>query len=78
MEQQTVVKSPVTSPWFITLRQHCFPVLTTLLASVIFVFPAQATISGVTPGEFSVDESGGANYQIPLAVPPGTSGMQPP
>ncbi len=36
-----------------------------------------AAVPGVTPGEFSVDASGSANYQIPIAVPPGTAGMQP-
>ena len=35
------------------------------------------TDPGFTPGEFSVDASGGANYQIPIAVPPGTAGMGP-
>ena len=33
--------------------------------------------AGFTPGEFSVDAGGGANYQIPIAVPPGSAGMQP-
>lgn len=36
-----------------------------------------AATPGVTPGEFSVDASGSANYQVPIAVPPGTAGMQP-
>ena len=49
-----------------------------LLASLIlFSTSLYAAIPGLTPGEFSVDESGGANYQLPLAVPPGTAGMQP-
>lgn len=34
-------------------------------------------VPGVTPGEFSVDQGGAANYTIPIAVPPGTAGMQP-
>jgi len=48
------------------------------LASLVLTSQAFATITpGVMPGEFSVSESGSANYQIPIAVPPGTSGMQP-
>ena len=49
-----------------------------VLASLIMSSQSFATITpGVMPGEFSVSESGSANYQIPIAVPPGTSGMQP-
>jgi hypothetical protein len=48
------------------------------IAGLVFTSQAFATITpGVMPGEFSVSESGAANYQIPLAVPPGTAGMQP-
>ena len=45
----------------------------------IFFFPlcVLGTEPGVTPGEFSVDQGGAANYTIPIAVPPGTAGMQP-
>ncbi len=50
------------------------------LLGLLFAFmmlPAHASVPGVTPGEFSVDASGAANYQTPIAVPPGTAGMQP-
>ena len=32
---------------------------------------------GLMPGEFSVDGGGSASYNVPIAVPPGTAGMQP-
>jgi len=32
---------------------------------------------GATPGQFRVTESGAASYNIPIALPPGTAGMQP-
>ncbi|WP_282611333.1 toxin TcdB middle/N-terminal domain-containing protein, partial [Pelagibius sp. Alg239-R121] len=38
---------------------------------------AQTTVAGVTPGAIAVDESGSANYSIPLSVPPGVAGMAP-
>lgn len=38
---------------------------------------AQAQVAGHTPGEFSVDGTGAATYQVPLKVPPGAAGMQP-
>ena len=36
-----------------------------------------ATVAGVTPGSLTVDETGGASYVIPIAVPPGTAGLEP-
>src|SRR5207247_9920770 len=42
--------------------------------------PAPSTASdvvGATPGEFRVDESGAANYSVPLYAPPGSGGVSP-
>lgn len=36
-----------------------------------------ATLVGLSAGEFRVDESGAANYQIPLSIPSGIAGVQP-
>jgi RHS repeat-associated protein len=35
------------------------------------------TATGSVPGEFSVDPTGGADYRIPIAVPPGVAGLAP-
>ncbi|WP_445765911.1 SpvB/TcaC N-terminal domain-containing protein [Rheinheimera sp.] len=36
-----------------------------------------ANIVGLSAGEFRVDESGGATYQLPLSLPAGIAGVQP-
>ena len=53
-----------------------------LLAASLLLFTltthaAPTTPIGATSGSFSVDANGGANYSIPIAIPPGTAGMAP-
>ncbi|MHB8472046.1 MAG: SpvB/TcaC N-terminal domain-containing protein, partial [Gammaproteobacteria bacterium] len=48
-----------------------------LLAAVIFVPALVHAADGYTPGSFTVNDTGAANYSIPIAVPPGAAGMQP-
>lgn len=42
-----------------------------ITVSLFLTQTSSAAVPGITPGEFSVDASGGANYQIPIAVPSG-------
>jgi len=48
-----------------------------LLGAGFGLAQAQTTVAGITPGQFSVNESGAATYRIPIQVPPGVAGMEP-
>ena len=39
--------------------------------------PEPQVLVGALPGDASVDNTGSASYSMPLAVPPGTAGIQP-
>ena len=57
-----------------TARRNLY---TLFILSTLCVTTAHARVAGFTPGEFSVDQNGGANYNINLISPPGSAGMQP-
>ncbi|MES2353055.1 MAG: FG-GAP-like repeat-containing protein [Pseudomonadota bacterium] len=51
---------------------------TFVLNGVVCLFSASAIQAAmVTPGQFSVSESGAATYSIPIQTPPGTAGIEP-
>ncbi len=49
----------------------------TLTILLLFLANTYAEYPGVTPGNFSVSDSGAANYSLPITVPAGVSGMNP-
>ncbi|WXG55588.1 MAG: SpvB/TcaC N-terminal domain-containing protein [Candidatus Sedimenticola sp. (ex Thyasira tokunagai)] len=54
-----------------------FPPILTILTIFTTLPAAAATVAGFTPGELSVDQSGGAGYTLPIGIPAGVAGMQP-
>ena len=58
-------------------RRHGLATLLLLATQSPAFAAASAVVVGATPSTFEVDRQGGALYRIPLAVPPGSGGMQP-
>ena len=44
---------------------------------LIFISISKAEYPGVTPGSFSVTNSGSASYSLAISVPAGVNGMSP-
>ena len=55
--------------------RFCRTLVLTLLFLLPSTLPAQAP--GTLAGQFHVNEAGGASYEVPLAIPPGTGGLAP-
>ncbi len=78
-----------TNYFFPGLRVKILPLLWAVLlftflqipGNIVLARPALATAVsssvGTIPGEFAVNGNGGANYTIPIEVPPGINGVQP-
>ena len=48
-----------------------------IFTAIIHTSSVRVEYPGVTPGSFSVSDSGAANYTLPISVPAGVAGMSP-
>src|SRR5207248_99802 len=61
----------------LNLRILFLPVALSAALGSLFPRSANATATGLSQGKLSAQPSGGASYEMPIIVSPGTAGMQP-
>ncbi|WP_282611156.1 RHS repeat-associated core domain-containing protein [Pelagibius sp. Alg239-R121] len=87
MAENTVQRSPLSVPRLLSFGSKTVAGQRGLLLSAVTAVGlliaggptalAQTTVAGVTPGSLAVDETGAANYRLPIEVPPGVAGLSP-